>query len=59
MKQYAVILSHADQPGEGMLCYVAAESRIRAQDECNEAVSEEGGVFEGCVFTIWPEPSPV
>lgn len=56
MKTFAVIMSHADQPGEGVLCMVQATSRIGAQGECNDAVSEPGNLFEGYVFTIWPDP---
>lgn len=56
MNQYGVILSHADEPQEGVLCYVTASSPGSAQDECNRGVQDEGSIFHGYDFTIWPVP---
>lgn len=56
MRQFEVILSHADEPQEGVLCYVTATSAGSAQDECNRAVQDEESLYHGYDFTIWPVP---
>jgi hypothetical protein len=54
MKTFEVIFSHRSSPEEGLLCFVEASSPGSAQDECNEAVLDPSGIFQGYEFTIWP-----
>lgn len=56
MKVYEVIMSHRESPEDSVWCRVEAATPGSAQDECNEAVSTPGGLFEGYEFTIWPTP---
>ena len=56
MNRYAVILSHVEEPEEGVLCMVDAVTAGSAQDECNSAVQDPDSVFYGYDFTIWPVP---
>lgn len=56
IRMYAAIFSHADEPEEGLLAHVYARSAGSAQDECNTARQEPGGLFEGYDFTLWPHP---
>ncbi len=53
---YEAIFSHPDEPQEGLLAHVNARSAGSAQDECNTARQEPGGLFEGYDFTLWPHP---
>ena len=39
-----------------ILAHVAAEDVEEAEALCHQAVWDEGGIYEGMVFTMWPEP---
>lgn len=56
LRNYGVIFSHADQPECGHLAYVAAIDPKEAVDRCWEAVEDDGGIWEGCDFTVSPVP---
>jgi hypothetical protein len=54
MLRYEVIMSHADQPEEGVFCQVEATTANRAQAECLRATGDPDSMFFGYEFTIWP-----
>ena len=59
INRYRVLFGHPGEPTAGILFSVDAPTPGHAQDLCNDAVREEGGLLDGCVFTIWPDPVPV
>jgi len=56
--RFEAIFSHPDEPEEGVLAHIDAPSRGWAQDEAIRCVTEPGNLWEGCQFTIWPDPVP-
>lgn len=55
-KTYAVIFSVPGQPDDYTHANVEASGPRDAIDSCYAAVEQEGGIWEGCQFTIWPIP---
>ena len=53
---YSVIFSDPTDSTWGMVAQVQAVTAGSAQDECNRAVQDPNRLFDGCDFTIWPEP---
>lgn len=56
LNRYRVLFGHPGEPTAGILMSVDAPTPGHAQDLCNDAVRDEGGLLDGCNFTIWPEP---
>ena len=56
VNRYRVLFAQPGQPTAGILFSVDAPTPGHAQDLCNNAVRDEGGLLDGCVFTIWPVP---
>jgi hypothetical protein len=56
VNRYRVLFGHPGEPTAGILFSVDAPTPGHAQDLCNDAVRDEGGLLDGCVFTIWPVP---
>ena len=56
LHRYAAIMSCPDDPRNGLLVHVDAISPGEAVAYCHDAVDEEGNVYEGYNFTLWPVP---
>ncbi len=57
MIRFAVIFSNVDdEPGEGTLAFVDADSFEHAVFSCEVGTSSEGSLFEGDDFTVSPFP---
>lgn len=53
--RYAAIMSHPEDPEEGLLVHVDAWDRVDAEDTLHDAVDDECGIYSGYDFTLWPE----
>ena len=53
---YGVIFSHPDQTGDAQLAHVTAPDYTEALNACWDAIESDDNIFEGCDFTIWPDP---
>jgi hypothetical protein len=54
--QYEVIMSHPDEPEEGVLGRVQASCPGEAALVCQFDVDDPRSVFAGYDFTVWPVP---
>lgn len=56
IKTYGVIFSTPGEPSRYTHATVQATDHRNAIDTCYDAVEQEGGIWEGRQFTIWPDP---
>jgi len=59
LHRFEAIFSHPESPEVGVLAHVDAVSFTWAEGEAFRCVGEAGNSWEGCDFTIWPDPVSV